>query len=137
MAGLWEAFSFESTLTAKGTGAAVELFHNEVDDHLFASAPITIVDGICTLITNTDDLFLVRFVVASEQLNSGQIQALQRHQRQIWYGFYASRGPLVFRMPSKKTLWPEDKLWVDFFKAEGSSASIVRGGIQIFEVRHS
>ncbi len=136
MAGLWEAFSAESSLTTKGTGDADELFHNEVDDHLFASAPITFVDAICTIITETDDLFLVRFLIANEQLNSGQIQALQRHVKNVWYGFYAARGPLVFRMPSKKTIHPEEKLWVDFFKAEGNTASIIRVGLQVFEVRH-
>ncbi len=136
MAALWEEFSAVGSLSTQGTSSATELFHNEVDDHLFASAPITLVDGITTINTDGDDLWIVSYVVVNEALTSAQVQALQRHEKAIWYSFYAVRGPLVFRMRSKKTIHPEEKLWVRFFKAGGNTAENARVGLQMLEVRH-
>ncbi len=136
MSGLWEQYPFTSVLSTENSKSATELFHNEVDDHIFASAPITIVDAICTLNTDTDNLVSVWFIVANEQLISTEIQAIERHERPVWYVFYAVRGPLVFRMKSKKTIYPEEKLWVKVQKDGGNTSSELRGGIQLFMVRH-
>ncbi len=136
MAGLWEEYSASAALSTEGTTAAEELFHNEVDDHLFASAPITIVDAIATLFVIGTDLWQVSFAVVNEDMSSAQVQLLQRHERPMWYSFYAIGGPLVFRMKSKKTIYPEEKLWVRWRKAEGSASETARMGIQLFMVRH-
>lgn len=136
MAGLWEQYPFTGVLSTEGTTVQVELFHNEVDDHIFASAPITIVDGICTINTDNDNLFSVWFIVVNEEMASADVAAISRHERAVWYVFYAVRGPLVFRMKSKKTIFPEEKLWVRIQKDGGNTSSELRGGIQMFMVRH-
>ncbi len=136
MSGLWEEYDTSTVVTAIGDQASVELFHNEVDDHIFASAPITIVDGILTVITNTDDLCKVKLVIAHESFNATAIAALGRHEPQNWYSWFCARGPLVFRMRSKKTIFPEHKLWMKMIKQRGTTATTVNVGLEAFMVRH-
>ncbi len=136
MAGLWTPFVSSASLMTTGSQTANEIFHNEVADDPFQSAPVTMVDSICTIITDSDDLWSVGFAVANEDLNSGQIQAMERWERGIWYEFYAARGPLVFRMKSKKTIFPEEKLWVYFEKETGSAVQLCHVGLQTLMVYH-
>ncbi len=136
MATLWEEYSVSTSLSAVGASLAVEIFHNEVDDHLFASAPITVVDGVTTILVTGDDLVTVALAFANENQDATEVAAMQRHERPQWYSFYACRGPLVFRMKSKKTLYPEEKIWVVMRKAVGTAATTVEVGVQLLLVRH-
>ncbi len=136
MAGLWETYPFLASLSTAGTKSSTELFHNEVDDHIFASAPITIVDGIATLYSDGTNLFRTKLVIAHESFASGDVEALGRHEPQNWYSWYIVGGPLVFRLRSKRTIPPEHKLWVTTEKVGGGVAENVRGGCELFMVRH-
>ncbi len=136
MAALWEEYSWTHSLSTVASVTATELFHNEVDDHIFASAPITIVDGVVTMFTNGDDLFLTSLVVCNEQLVSAEVSAIPRHSPEVYYSMYNIGGPLVFRLRSKKTIPPEHKLWVRSIKAQGADAEDSRGGVQLLMVRH-
>ncbi len=136
MSGLWEEYSAGAGLTALNSTSTTEVFHNEVDDHVFASAPITIVDGIVTVITDTTDLIKVKLMVANELWVNTDLEALGRHERQNWYSWMCAAGPLVFRLRSNRTLYPEDKLWLLTKKEIGTTLSQVSVGMQFFMVRH-
>ncbi len=136
MAALWEQFDGDAQLTAQGTVVTTEIYHNEVDDHVFASAPITVVDGIMTFITDTDDLFSAHLLVAPEIMTAGDVATIPRHGREMWYSWFVARGPLVFRLRSKRTIHPEQKLWMHIVKQRGGTASALRWGFQMLNVRH-
>ncbi len=136
MAGLWEEFDQSTAITTEGAKITTEIFHNEVDDHVFASAPITIVDGTVTIVTDTDDLFAVKLVVVPELYVAADIEALARHERENWYSWFVARGPVIYRIRSGRTIYPEQKLWVTIRKARGGNSSQIRIGELFFMVRH-
>lgn len=136
MSALWEESSKSTSLTSIGTKDSDELFHNEVDDHVFASAPITIVDGIITLIADTTNLFRVKLVVCHESFVASDVQALGSHEWQNWYRFNIGSGPLVFRLRSKRTILPEHKLWWTVEKMQGADTTNCHMGLQMLMVRH-
>ncbi len=137
MAALWEEYTKVITLSTVGSEDAQELFHNEVDDHIFASAPITIVDGFVTLICNTiTDLFKIKLCIVPEIFVITDVTALQEHDSQWWYRFHVGGGPLVFRTNSKRTIPPEHKLWVYGQKEQGGGSANCLIGMSMLMVRH-
>ncbi len=136
MSALWEEYATTSTLSTGGTDDAQELFHNEVDDHVFASAPITIVDGIATVVCSTTNLVRVKLVVAHESFVAADIDALGRHEPQNWYAWMCAAGPLVWRLRSKRTILPEHKLWVHLKKVAEGDSTVINCGFEFLMVRH-
>ncbi len=136
MSALWEEYTQTATLSTVSSVTQQEIFHNEVDDHVFASAPITIVDGIITIITDTDDLMLVRLGIFHEIFTGGDLANVEPHHTQWWYKWHCARGPLVFRLRSKRTINPEHKLWVFFKKQQGANSTILHIGEELLMVRH-
>jgi len=136
MSALWEEYDQTATLAATGTKSTQEIFHNEVDDHVFASAPITIVDGIVTIITNGDELFKVRLGIFPELYAVADIEATLAFDSQWYYRWFVARGPLVFRLRSKRTIMPEHKLWVNIEKRQGAASAILHMGESFLMVRH-
>ncbi len=132
---LWERYSTGATVTGVGDHTDVEILHNEEDTDNFQNGDIVFVDGICTIITNTDDLVLVRLLILHELINATQILPGNpgADDRSNWYQFFAARGPLVFRLKSKKTLPPQHKLWIQVTKEQGTAATDVLTGIMLFE----
>ncbi len=136
---LWERYQGEQSVAAVGVHANTELFHNQEDTDNFQNADIVAVDGILTVLTPDDDLIGIRLLVAHELLTSGDLteDAPAPDSPQVWYNFFAGRGPLIFRLRSKKTVPPQHKLWVQSWKAAGSATTPVRFGIQIFwQLKH-
>ncbi len=136
MSALWEEYDQTVSLGAVGSESSAEIFHNEVDDHIFASAPITIVDGIVTIITDTDDLCRVKLCIVHELISAADIQAFQAHDSSWWYRWACARGPLVFRLRSKRTIPPEHKLQVYYQKLRGATSTNVHVAEQLLMVRH-
>ncbi len=136
MAALWEHFYFTHQIGAVGNTAGNEIFHNEVDDHIFASAPITMVDGICTLYHTGVGFSRVWLTIAHELLTAAEVQAMQLHDSSHWYKWYIAQGPLVFRLRSKRTIPPEHKLWVSVQKLYSASVEDIQVGIDLLMVRH-
>ncbi len=136
MAALWEEYSQTGTVTTVGTVSTQEIFHNEVDDHIFASAPITIVDGIVTYITDTIDMVSIRLGIFHELMTSTDVGNVPAHDTSWWYRFMAAEGPLVLRLRSKRTIPPEWKLWVHMTKLRGTASSIVNVSEEFLMVRH-
>ncbi len=137
MAGLWEEYSSTASLVSAGATLALEIFHNEVDDHIFASAPITIVDGIVTIGTNIlADLVNVKLGVFPELYIAADVEATPPHDPNWWYRWFVTGGPLVFRLRSKRTIPSEHKLWIRFTKALGSTTVVTVVGMEFFMVRH-
>jgi len=136
MAALWESYAKTSGLSTVLSTFAVEVFHNEVDDHIFASAPITVVDGIVTCTTDGEDLFRVALVIAHESLVAADVQIVDPHEPLMWYRWHVSKGPLVFRLRSKRTIPVEHKLWVQWLKHIGGNTQNCHVGMNLLMVRH-
>ncbi len=136
---VWERYDIDPVVTAQGDHSNTAVFHNEEDTDNFQSADVVIVDGIVTVLTNTDDLCGVRMLIASELLLTGDLTEDQPnpHDDQVYYSWYVGRGPLVFRLRSKRIVPPEHKLWVQVWKARGSTATTVAVGLHLlFVVKH-
>lgn len=133
---IWERFSTENTLSTAATHTNNLLLHNQEDTDNFQNADIVLVDGILTVITDTDDLCGVRLILMHElieddaNLDEGNPQP---DSRQVWYTFFCARGPLVFRLRSKKTLWPQHKLYLQAWKEKGGTSTTIRCGILLLE----
>ncbi len=123
---LWERFSATASITTVGNHSVTELIHNgQSTDDLFHEHPLVVVDGIVTIITDTDDLMGARLVVAHEIIVAGDLSDVvpDEHDAAIYYSWFCGRGPLVFRLQSKKTILPEHKLWLTLWKEQGDSAA--------------
>lgn len=132
---IWERYDDSVSLTNQADHANRQLLHNQVTDNVFQSADIIFIDGIITVITDTDDLIGVRLLLLHENFLDGQITEDDPapYDEGVWYSFWCSRGPLVFRLRSKKTLHPEHKLWLNIWKARGSAPTVVNIGSMLFE----
>ncbi len=136
MAALWEEYSWTFGLTTVNSQASAEIFHNEVDDHIFASAPITIVDGIVTIAADVHALTAIKLGVFPELYNSADVEATLPHTSEWWYRWHATKGTLVFRLRSKRTIYPEQKLWWMAQKKQDVSLQDVYVGANFLMVRH-
>ncbi len=136
MSALWEEYDQTSTLVAVGTVNTQLIFHNQVTDNIFQSAPITIVDGIVTIITDTDDLCRVRLAIAHESMSNTQIEAMGAHESLWYYRWGCARGPLVFRLRSKKTIHPEFKLHIFMQKLQGTNSTRIHAAESFLMVNH-
>ncbi len=132
---IWERYDTTNTLGAVGDHGNTELLHNQQADENFESIDLVFVDGIVTIITNTDDLIGVRLLILDEQILTANINEddPEPHNPAVWYTWFAARGPMVFRLRSKKTLPPEHKLWLNVWKARGTTASTVNAGFLLYE----
>ncbi len=137
---VWERYDGEyAGVGAEGSHNNRELFHNVQADENFEASDVVIVDGILTLITDTDDLFGVRLLVVPEEILTATLteDTPQPHNDMVYYSWYAARGPMVFRLRSKRTVPPEHKLWLQAWKAKGTTTSVIRWGIHLlFVVKH-
>ncbi len=132
---IWERYQAGHLLSTAGTHQNSELLQNQQADENFESGDIVFVDGIITVLTDTDDLCGVRLLILDEEVTSGGFDENdpEPHQPQVWYTWFVGRGPLVFRLRSKKTLPPEHKLWLQSWKALGSASTNIRSGILLYE----
>ncbi len=136
---IWERYDKTTTITSVGAHSNFELLSNEEDTDNFQNADLVLVDGILTIITNTDDLCACRLIVAHEALVTGDLteDVPAPDSRMVWYTFYVGRGPLVFRMKSKKTVPPQNKLWLQMWKAQGGNSTIMHAGILLLmQLKH-
>ncbi len=136
---VWERYDGLVGVAAVGDHVNTEIFHNVQADENFEASDVVIVDGILTLITDSDDLCGVRLLVVPEELSTGDLNedVPQPHNRMVYYSWYAARGPMVFRLRSKKTVPPEHKLWIQGWKASGTTSTTLRYGLHVlFVVKH-
>ncbi len=133
---VWERYDGASVVAAVGDHGNQEIFANAQADENFEASDVVGVDGILTVITDTDDLCGIRLIVAPEEMVTGDIteDVPQPHNRMIWYSWFAARGPMVFRLRSKKTVPPEHKLWVNTWKARGTSSTNIFWGLHVLWV---
>ncbi len=133
---VWERYDGSHSVTAVGNHVNQEVFANAQADENFEASDVVGVDGILTVITDTDDLCGLRLIVAPEEMVTADIteDVPQPHNRMIWYSWFVGRGPMVFRLRSKKTVPPEHKLWITGWKAQGSSATAIRWGLHVLWV---
>ncbi len=136
---VWERYDTATVLSAIGDHANVELFHNFQADENFEASDVVIVDGIATIITNTDDLCAVRLLVVPEEILTASLteDVPQPHNQMVYYSWFCARGPMVFRLRSKRTVPPEHKLWVQLWKSRGTTSTTVNFGVHLlFVVKH-
>ncbi len=136
---VWERYDGSGVLGSLGDHINRELFHNQQADENFEASDVVIVDGILTLITDTDDLCGVRLLVVPEEIASASLteDVPQPHNQMVYYSWFAARGPMVFRLRSKRTIPPEHKLWIQTWKANtggGSTSTTLRYGIHLLLV---
>ncbi len=135
---VWERYDGAAVVATEGSHVNTEVFANAQADENFEASDVVAVDGIFTVLTDTDNLCGVRLIVAPEEMVTGDIteDVPQPHSRLVWYEWYAGRGPMVFRLRSKKTVPPEHKLWVNVWKAAngGTTSTTLRWGLRILWV---
>ncbi len=125
----WREFSHQFDLTTVQTAdTPVEVFQNDDDPALDR----TLVDGYVTIITDTDDLCQValyapcpNFTVASDLT----FAVPNRNEPIFWYSMNCARGPMVFRLRSKRTFGPEQEFWMNAKKLRGGIASSIKVGL--------
>ncbi len=136
---VWERYDLDPVLSTQGSHSNTEVFHNEETSDNFQSADVAIVDGIITVITDTDDLVGVRLLIADEIIATGSLTEddPEPHNNMVYYSWFAARGPLVFRLRSKRLIRPEQKLWCQVWKARGTASTTIRVGLHLlFVVKH-
>ncbi len=128
-----QTYSGSFSLTAQGTHVNQEIISNQSSAEPWDDHDLTIVDGQLTVIGDTDDLVGIRFILAHEDVVDGDLDDTDpsAEDPQVWYSFWSARGPLVFRLISKKTIHPEQKMWIQVWKGQGSTATITSWGLNL------
>ncbi len=136
---IWERYQNQGTVVAEGNHVNILTLNNEEDTDNFQNADLVFVDGILTVLTDTDDLVGVRLLVLHDSILTATITEDDPtpDDRAVWYTFFCGRGPLVFRLRSKKTLPSRHNLWLQYWKASGSTSTIVRTGVMVLmQLKH-
>lgn len=133
---IWERYSAAPPLTAVNAHAENEVFVNDEDTDNFQNADVVAVDGIFTVHTDTDDLVGVRLLVVPVPLTDAVITQNDPRpdDQMVWYSFFAARGPMVFRLRSKKTVPPNYRLVVQSWKERGGNLTIINWGLMVLWV---
>ncbi len=135
-----DRFDGGGTLAASGDHLNTEVIHNDAPVDVWEAHSLTIVDLSLTVITDTDDVCGVRLLCpVSELLLSGDLTENnpKPEDPMVWYSWYAARGPLVFRVRTKRTIGPEFSLWVQTWKAQGATSTIIRWGMNYLIQPHN
>ncbi len=136
---VWERYDGSDSLGAVGAHVNTEVFQNVQGDENFESSEVVGVDGILTVVTDTDDLVGIRLLTLINNVATGDFDENdpKPNERSVWYSFFAARGPMVFRLRSKKTIYPGYKLWVNTWKAQGANTTILNWGFHVlWQVKH-
>ncbi len=131
----WTRHSHAATLSTEDATNNKELIHNNpTTAEPWTASRLVIVDGFVTLISDTDNLCGCRLLVVPEDIVDGDIDATNPEDPDpsIYYSFFFGRGPMVFRLRSKKTIGPNDKLWVSLWKESGTDSTIARAGLRLY-----
>ncbi len=122
------------TQTSAGTHEAAEeaQLHNQTDN-IFEDSDLVIVDGFLTLHSDTDDLMGFKFVRGREDLISTDYDedTPPENSPDLWYSMFTARGPQVYRLRSKFTIYPQYKLWTIAWKEAGSASTNLHAGYRL------
>lgn len=136
---VWERYHGGDVISTAGGSITTEIFANAQADENFEAADLVIVDGIITFLTDTDDLCGARLLVVPEEVLIGALteDAPQPHSDLVYYSWFLGRGPMVFRLRSKRTVPPEHKLYMQTWKAVGSATTTIQYGMHLlFVLKH-
>ncbi len=132
---VWERYQKSNTLSTAATHVTDELFHNQAaSGQNFQSVDVVCVDGIVSVVTDTDDLVGIRLLVVDENLTVVDEDDPEPHLRSVYYSWFTARGPAFFRLLSKKTVPPEHKMYLQTWKALGSSSTVINVGLHLLWV---
>ncbi len=136
---IWERYDETVALSTVGAHQNTKLFTNLEDTDHFQNADVTIVDGIVTIITDTDDLCMVRLIIADELVTDAEINedTPATSDRMHYYTWYCGRGPLIFRLRSKRTIATSESIWLNVSKALGANVTNIHVGLMLlFQLKH-
>ena len=135
---LWIRGSTTATLGALGVYDSQEetQFHNQTGNP-FTDLDIVIVDGFLTLITNTDALCGFRFVRGPEAQVAGDYNEglPEEGAPDIWYSMFHARGPVMYCLRSKFTIYPQYKLWTTAWKEQEATSTLLSAGWRLLVVK--
>lgn len=133
---VWERYHGNTQLTAEGGSVTTQLIANAQADENFESSDLVCVDGIVTFITDTDDLCGSRLLVVTDQITISNLteDEPQPHSQEVYYSWFLARGPMVFRLRSKRTVPPEHQMGMQIWKASGTTQTEIRWGVHLLWV---
>ncbi len=132
---LWQRFSQSANLTTIGSHDNIAHLTNGQEADTFESKDLVIVDGIIVLHCNTDELMGFRFIIAEETIVTGDLTDTQplSISDMVYYSWFWSRGPMVFRLRSKRTIPREYTLWGQLWKERGAGdATLAIAGMHLY-----
>ncbi len=125
----WKDFDVSFNITTEQTlGTAVNVYSQSQ-----AIGDRTVVDGYVTIITDTDNLCQVRMWAPAPGFTAAgdfSFASPVRREAINWYWFNCGRGPMVFRLRSKRTFAQSQEWWMACAKLRGADATNVEVGIQ-------
>ncbi len=134
----WLRFQREESGLSIGNHGNVELLHNDLPSfEEWQSGDLVIVDGIVTVHIDIQTMMAgVRLLVASEHLGTGDLDwdNPQPFDPMVYYSWFVGGGPVVFRLRSKKTIHPEEKLWLQTEYALGVGTPRIMVGMHFLVV---
>ncbi len=117
--------------SAEGDHDNTELITHTQGTDDWEDMPFTVVDGILTVVTNTDDLVGVRLLApVSDLIQTGDLteNLPEPEDSMVWYSWFAARGPLVFRVNTTRTVRPAHAVWLQVWKERGTTATVTNWG---------
>ncbi len=126
-------------LTAEGDHSNFLVFTETRQTDEWEDTPITIVDAILTVITDTNDLCGIRILApVPDLIVDGDLteNAPVPDDPMVWYSWYCAQGPLVFRLNTQRTIRPGNGVWVTAWKDKGTTATTLRFGLHYMVQPH-
>ncbi len=125
MSSEWIDFNLGFSVAGEGAFDAAQLVFTNNEQ---PARPRTVVDGYLTVITDTDNLCQVRMYGPCQSFAASgdfSLNVPARAEEINWYRLNCGRGPMVFRIRSKRTFEPEEELWVAGVKWRGTTSTNV------------
>ncbi len=131
---IWQRFSQTATITAVSNHANAELLSNAEESDTFESRDLVVVDGIIVVLSDTDDLCGFRLLVAENTIVTGDLTDTtpDPFSDLVYYSWFFGRGPMVFRLRSKRTIPVNYKLWGQLWKEQGANSTIMHAGMHLY-----
>ncbi len=132
-----QRYSGQDTHSSNDVHIETDLVSNQAGAEPWDDHDLTVVDGQLTVITDSDDLVGVRFLVIHESYTVTTEDDPAPQDPQVWYSFWCARGPMVFRLISKRTIPPEHDLRIQTWKDLGGTSTNVRWGLNLMLQSHN
>ncbi len=131
----WLRFSATNTISTAGAHANNQITAlTNSGTNIWEEQDLFIVDGFIHIQTDTDNLCGVRLLVVPPTFVTGDLSDTNPSENDpvIKYSWWASRGPLPYRIKSKIRIPSDYDVWLTTWKELGGDSTVINVGMRLY-----